>query len=144
MKLGVYLQNFCGENNKVGGKTIFQNFCELTESFSEETIVLRRNVNVLRESTNVLRSHKVYEKNSIILQGKANVFDREQGFSREHSSFARKYVLRKNAHREVQLLLGCLSSSSIPNSRTWITLGKHALPPGRGTRRSHIIPEGVK
>ncbi len=37
----------------------------------------------------------------------------------------------------------CCSSSN-PNSRTWITLGKHALPPGRGTLWSHLLPEGVK
>ncbi len=34
-------------------------------------------------------------------------------------------------------------SLSNPNSRTWITLGKHALPPGRDTLRSHLLPEGV-
>ncbi len=33
---------------------------------------------------------------------------------------------------------------SNPNSRTWITLGKCTLPLGRGTLRSHLLPEGVK
>ncbi len=37
----------------------------------------------------------------------------------------------------------CCSYSN-PNNRTWITLEKHALPLGRGTLWSHLLPEGVK
>ncbi len=47
---------------------------------------------------------------------------------------------RTGLHREGRLLLFLEQ----PNSRTWITLGKCALPLGRGTLQSHLLPAGVK